>query len=94
MAEQQIDLATISPKARRLLKIFADTSGVDNMERVIEDMAFSLYELLELIDTTRDPKIYPQDAINVMTTVNAVLTKFSRFGSPSKAMKQEAKAGA
>jgi len=47
-------------------------------------MTFSVYELLELIDTTRDPKIYPQDAIIVMNTVRAVLAKFTRFGSPSK----------
>lgn len=86
MSPDQIDLEKISPKARQLLKIFSETSGVDNLEKVIEDMSFSVYELLELIDTTRDPKIYPQDAIIVMNTVKAVLTKFTRFGSPSKAI--------
>jgi len=80
----KIELDKISPKARELLNIFAKTSGVENLERVIEDMTFSVYELLELIDTTRDPKIYPQDAIIVMNTVRAVLAKFTRFGSPSK----------
>lgn len=91
MSPDQIDLEKISPKARQLLKIFAETSGVENLEKVIEDMSFSVYELLELIDTTRDPKIYPQDAIIVMNTVNAVLTKFKRFGLPSKAIKKDEK---
>jgi hypothetical protein len=91
MSPDQVDLEKISPKARQLLKIFAETSGVENLEKVIEDMSFSVYELLELIDTTRDPKIYPQDAIIVMNTVKAVLTKFTRFGSPSKVMKKEEK---
>jgi hypothetical protein len=36
---------------------------------------------MKLIDTTRDPKIYPQDAVLVFNTVKAVLAKFSRFGS-------------
>ena len=80
----KIEIDKISPKAKELLSIFAKTSGVENLERVIEDMTFSVYELLELIDTTRDPKIYPQDAIIVMNTVRAVLAKFTRFGSPSK----------
>ena len=80
----KVELDKISPKAKELLNIFAKTSGVENLERVIEDLTFSVYELLELIDTTRDPKIYPQDAIIVMNTVRAVLAKFTRFGSPSE----------
>ena len=94
MTSEKVDLEKISPRARELLKIFAQTSGVESLEKVIEDMSFSVFELLELIDTTRDPKIYPQDAIIVMNTVRAVLTKFTRFGSPSKAIKKEKEQGA
>jgi hypothetical protein len=38
---------------------------------------------MKLIDTSRDPKIYPQDAVKVMETVRAVLAKFTRFGKPT-----------
>jgi len=91
MSKEQntISLDKISPKAKELLNIFAQTSGVDNLAKVLEDMTFSVYELLELIDTSRDPRIYPQDAIIIMNTVRSVLAKFTRFGLPSKAVKKE-----
>lgn len=87
--ENTISLDNISPKAKQLLKIFAKTSGVDNLAKVLEDMTFSVYELLGLIDTSRDPRIYPQDAIIIMNTVRSVLAKFTRFGSPSVEIKKE-----
>ena len=86
-AMPDIVLANISPKAQELLRTLAQTSGTENLERVVEDLTFSIVELMQLIDTTRDPTIYPQDAIAVMTTVQAVLAKFTRFGSPLKESK-------
>lgn len=86
----KIELKDLSPKAQKLLEVLSKTSGTADTTKTIEDMTFTVYELLQLIDTSRDPNIYPQDAINVMTTVNAVLTKFKRFGDPTKAMEANA----
>jgi len=82
--EKMLNLNQLSPRALELLEEFARTSGVDKLERVVEEQAFSIFELMRLIDTTRDPKIYPQDAILVFNTVRAVLEKFKRFGSPKQ----------
>ncbi|MCJ7699267.1 hypothetical protein MUO56_03335 [Candidatus Bathyarchaeota archaeon] len=87
----QIDLDKLSPRARDLLDIFAKTSGVADLATVIQDETFSIFELMKLIDTTRDPKIYPQDAVLVFNTVKAVLAKFSRFGQPTKLADHEPK---
>jgi hypothetical protein len=83
MTEETVDLSKISPRAVDLLKKFAQTSGAEKIEKVIEDETFSLFELMKLIDTSRDPKIYPQDAVKVMETVRAVLARFTRFGKPT-----------
>jgi len=40
--------------------------------------------LMKLVNTSRDPRIYPQDAVRVMDTVKAVLEKFTRFGKPKQ----------
>lgn len=75
---------SFDPSAR-----YAKTSGVADLATVIQDETFSIFELMKLIDTTRDPKIYPQDAVLVFNTVKAVLAKFSRFGQPTKMADQE-----
>jgi len=80
--ETTVDLSDMSPIAVELLREFARTSGAKNLERVIEEVAFSVFDLMKLIDTSRDPKIYPQDAVRVMDTCRAVLEKFKRFGEP------------
>jgi hypothetical protein len=85
----QIELDKLSPRAKELLEIFAKTSGVADISMVIQDETFSIFELMKLIDTTRDPKIYPQDSVLVFNTVKAVLAKFSRFGQPTKLTEQE-----
>jgi hypothetical protein len=85
--ETTVDLSDMSPIAVELLREFARTSGAKNLERVIEEVAFSVFELMKLIDTSRDPKIYPQDAVRVMDTCRAVLEKFKRFGEPAQLKK-------
>ncbi|MCK4498346.1 hypothetical protein KAU25_04020 [Candidatus Bathyarchaeota archaeon] len=89
--KQIIDVSTLSPKAQKLLQIFAKTSGYESLKRVVEELGFSILELLELIDTSRDPSIYPQDAVLIMTTVKANLARFTRFGEPTKLMNPDAK---
>lgn len=86
--DANVNLNDMSPIAVDLLREFARTSGARNLERVIEEVTFSVFELMKLIDTSRDPKIYPQDAVRVMDTCRAVLEKFKRFGEPSQLKKE------
>ncbi len=82
--ETTISLADLSPSVKELLEEFMRTSGAKDLTRVVEDLTFSVFELKKLVVTTRDPRIYPQDAVRVMDTVKAVLEKFSRFGQPKQ----------
>ena len=82
--EQVIMISDLSPSVVELLKSFKRTSGARDVSRVIEDLTFSVFELLKLVNTSRDPRIYPQDAVRVMDTVKAVLEKFTRFGKPKQ----------
>jgi len=86
-ARDEADLITVSdlsPSVVELLKEFRRTSGARDIPRVVEDITFSVFELLKLVNTSRDPRIYPQDAVRVMDTVKAVLEKFTRFGKPQQ----------
>jgi hypothetical protein len=86
-AREEVDLITVSdlsPSVVELLKEFRRTSGARDIPRVVEDITFSVFELLKLVNTSRDPRIYPQDAVRVMDTVKAVLEKFTRFGKPQQ----------
>ena len=82
--EQTIMISDLIPSVVELLKNFKRTSGARDLSRVIEDLTFSVFELLKLVNTSRDPRIYPQDAVRVMDTVKAVLEKFTRFGKPKQ----------
>ncbi len=77
-----IAVSDLSPAVVELLKEFRRTSGARDISRMVEDITFSVFELMKLVDTSRDPRIYPQDAVRVMDTVKAVLEKFTRFGKP------------
>jgi len=81
---QVVDLTHMSPRAVELLREFSRTSGVESIERVIEEETFSIFELMRLINTERDIRIYPQDAAMVFNTVKTVIEKFKRFGRPSQ----------
>jgi hypothetical protein len=86
--ESIIAVSDLSPSVVELLKEFKRTSGARDIPRVVEDITFSVFELMKLVNTSRDPRIYPQDAVRVMDTVKAVLEKFTRFGKP-KQLEQE-----
>jgi len=79
-----IVMSDLSPSVVELLKEFRRTSGARDIPRVVEDITFSIFELMKLVNTSRDPRIYPQDAVRVMDTVKAVLEKFTRFGKPQQ----------
>jgi hypothetical protein len=82
--ESMIAVSDLSPSVFELLKEFRRTSGARDIPRVVEDITFSIFELMKLVNTSRDPRIYPQDAVRVMDTVKAVLEKFTRFGKPKQ----------
>jgi hypothetical protein len=82
--ENIITVGDLSPSVVELLKEFRRTSGARDIPRVVEDITFSVFELMKLVNTSRDPRIYPQDAVRVMDTVKAVLEKFTRFGKPKQ----------
>ena len=82
--ESIITVSDLSPSVVELLKQFKRTSGARDIPRVVEDITFSVFELMKLVNTSRDPRIYPQDAVRVMDTVKAVLEKFTRFGKPEQ----------
>jgi hypothetical protein len=82
--DSMIAESDLSPSVVELLKEFRRTSGARDIPRVVEDITFSIFELMKLVNTSRDPRIYPQDAVRVMDTVKAVLEKFTRFGKPKQ----------
>jgi hypothetical protein len=86
--ENIITVGDLSPSVVELLKEFRRTSGARDIPRVVEDITFSVFELMKLVNTSRDPRIYPQDAVRVMDTVKAVLEKFTRFGKPKQLEEQ------
>lgn len=88
---QIIFLDNLSPSVVELLNEFIRTSGAKDIPRVVEDITFSVFELMKLVDTSRDPRIYPQDAARVMDTVKAVLEKFTRFGKPKQLQESQKK---
>jgi hypothetical protein len=83
-----ITVGDLSPSVVELLREFRRTSGARDIPRVVEDITFSVFELMKLVNTSRDPRIYPQDAVRVMDTVKAVLEKFTRFGKPKQLEEQ------
>jgi len=84
---EAVDLSHMSPRAVQLLKEFSVTSGVESIERVIEEETFSIFELMRMVNTDRDIKIYPQDAVMVFNTVKTVIERFKRFGIPTQLKK-------
>ena len=84
-----ITINNLSPSVVELLREFMRTSGARDIPRVVEDITFSVFELMKLVNTSRDPRIYPQDAVRVMDTVKAVLEKFTRFGKPTQLQEVE-----
>lgn len=79
MSMSTIDLKSLSPRARKVLEDFAKTTGHDNIERVVEELAFAMLELQQIIDTQRDPLLEPEAARRQMETMRGILQRFNRF---------------
>ena len=74
-----LDLERISPKARQLLEQFAKTTGHENLERTVEELAFAMMELNQMIDVVKDPLLEPEVARRQMETMKGIMQRFKRF---------------
>jgi hypothetical protein len=79
MTNDIIDLRNLSPRARKVLEDFAKTTGHESIDRVVEELAFSMLELQQIIDTQRDPLLEPEAARRQMETMRGILQRFNRF---------------
>ena len=74
-----INLGHISPRALETLKHLSKTSGHDDLLKTIEEICFAVLELMQIIDTTKDPLLEPEKARHQMETLKGVLQRFKRF---------------
>ena len=78
-SERVINLDKLSPRAFGILEQFAKTTGHDKLERTVEELAFAMLELVQIIDTEKDPLLEPEVARRQMETMRGVLQRFKRF---------------
>jgi hypothetical protein len=78
-SEKTLDLSKLSPKAVEIIDKYSKTSGVSTYERVVEELAFGMLELEQIIDTQKDPLLEPEAARRQMETMRGVLQRFKRF---------------
>lgn len=74
-----LDLDKLSPKALEIIRSFARSTGHENLERTVEELAFAMLELTQIIDTQKDPLLEPEAARRQMETMRGVLQRFKRF---------------
>ncbi len=77
--ENVIQLGKLSPRALETLRDLSKTTGHDNFERTVEELAFAMRELLQIIDTQRDPLLEPEATTRQMEIMRGVLQRFKRF---------------
>ncbi len=73
-----IQLKNISKKAVDIIDEFGQTTGLQNRERVVEQLAFSIWDLLKLIDKDIDPRFSSSEASTVLNTVKSALAPYRR----------------
>ncbi len=79
MMSETIDLSKMSPRVVQVLRDLAKTTGNDSLERTIEELAFAILELEQIIDTQKDPLLEPEAARRQMETMRGTLQRFKRF---------------
>jgi len=77
--EKVIQLNKLSPKSIEIIEQFAKTTGHETTERVVEELAFAMKELLQIIDTKKDPMLEPEAAARQTETMRGILQRFKRF---------------
>lgn len=76
-----LDLEKLSPKALEIIEEFAKTTGHGDLERTVEELAFAMLELNQIIDTQKDPLLEPEAARRQTETMRGILQRFRRFKS-------------
>lgn len=79
MPAEVIDMSKMSPKAVQIIRDLAKTTGNESLERTIEEIAFAVLELDQIIDAQRDPLLEPEAARRQMETMRGILQRFRRF---------------
>lgn len=74
-----LDFAKLSPRAVEIIEKYSKTSGVSTYERVVEELAFAMLELEQIVDTQKDPLLEPEAARRQMEVMRGVLQRFKRF---------------
>lgn len=74
-----IQLEKLSPRALETLKELSTTTGHESYERTVEELIFAMRELLQIIDTTKDPLLEPEATTRQMETMRGILQRFKRY---------------
>lgn len=82
--EKVIYLERLSPRALQTLEKFAKTTGHESLERTVEEIAFAVMELVQIIDIKKDPLLEPEAASRQMETMRGILQRFKRFEEASE----------
>jgi len=77
--ENVIQLEKLSPRALDTLRELAKTTGHENLERTVEELAFAMRELLQVVDTQKDPLLEPEATTRQMEIMRGVLQRFKRY---------------
>jgi hypothetical protein len=79
MSAKTLDLNKLSPKAVGIIDKYSNSLGVSTYERVVEELAFAMLELEQIVDTQKDPLLEPEAARRQMEVMHGVLQRFKRF---------------
>jgi hypothetical protein len=84
---EAIDLRNISPRAMQVIENLAITTGLEDNAKVIQELAFSMMEMLDIIDLTKDPLLEPETARRQTETMRGILQRYKRFPSLKASVK-------
>ena len=82
MSNKQIDNTRISPRALRIIEDLGYTTGFEEPSRIVEELAFAMKDMLDVIDLAKDPLLEPETARRQTETIRGVLQKFKRYPLP------------
>ena len=77
--EGAIQLEKLSPRALETLRELSRTTGHESLERTVEELVFAMRELLQIIDTQKDPLLEPEATTRQMEIMRGVLQRFKRY---------------
>ena len=77
--EDAIQLEKLSPRALETLRQLSRTTGHESLERTVEELVFAMRELLQIIDTQKDPLLEPEATTRQMEIMRGVLQRFKRY---------------